>query len=129
MKKILMTGVIAASVFAAFLPNKTYKCSTIGLTFKDKNVTRNIPNNNKTKKDLQKILKNLYSLQIKLDKNNQLDVTAGGKTDKLLYLKKFKTLDVYVTRDKHVLMFLDSNHTQIGMMIPSQSTMIYYQCK
>jgi len=129
MKKFLFTGIMTASLFAAFLPGKVYKCENIGLTFKDKNITRNIPNNDKTKKDLQKILKDLYTIQIKLDKNKTLDVTAGKKSDKLLYIKKFKTLDVYVTRDKKVLMFLDSNHTQVGMMIPSQSTMIYYQCK
>jgi len=129
MKKILLMGFMTVSLFSAFLPNKVYNCENIGLTFKDKNITRNIPNNDKTKKDLQKILKDLYTIQIKLDKNKTLDVTAGKKSDKLLYIKKFKSLDVYVTGDKKVLMFLDSNHTQVGMMIPSQSTMIYYQCK
>jgi len=128
MKKILLTGIITASLFAGFLPNKVYNCENIGLTFKDKNITRNIPNNKETEKELKKTLKNLYSIKIKIDKNS-LDVMTGNKTDKLIYIKKYNSLDAYITRDKQAVVFLDSNHTQVGLLIPSQNTMVFYQCK
>jgi len=128
MKKFLLTGIITASLFAGFLPGKTYNCENIGLTFRDKNSTKNIPNNKDTEKELKKSLKDLYAIKIKLDKDG-LDVTVGNKTDKLVYIKKYNSLDAYITKDKQAVVFLDSNHTQVGLLIPSQNTMIYYQCK
>ena len=129
MKKFLLTGFVTVSLFSAFLPNKVYNCENIGLTFKDKNITRNIPNNKETQKELKKILKALYSIKIKVDRNNTLNLTAENKTDKLIYIKKYNSLDAYITKDKQAVVFLDSNHTQVGLLIPSQNTMIYYQCK
>ena len=129
MKKFLLIGFVTASLFAGFLPGKTYNCKNIGLTFRDKNSTRNIPNNKETEKELKKTLKTLYSIKVKLDKNNTLNIIAGNKADKLIYIKKYNSLDAYITRDKQAVVFLDSNHTQVGLLIPSQNTMIYYQCK
>jgi len=129
MKKFLLTGFVTASLFAGFLPGKTYNCENIGLSFRDSNITRNIPNNKQTQEELKKTLKTLYSIKIKLDKNNTLDITSGNKTDKLIYIKKYNSLDAYITKDKQAVVFLDSNHTQVGLLIPSQNTMIYYQCK
>jgi len=129
MKKFLLTGFMTVSLFSAFLPDKLYNCDNIGLTFKDKNITRNIPNNKETEKELKKTLKTLYSIKVKLDKNNTLNIIAGNKADKLIYIKKYNSLDAYITRDKQAVVFLDSNHTQVGLLIPSQNTMIYYQCK
>ena len=115
-------------VFAAFVPNKEYSCTTIGITFRDKNQTINVPNNKKTQANLKKILKHLYSLKIKFVKHNLVVTTAKTK-DTLKYFKKFKKLDVYITKDKQGLIFVDNNQTQIGFMVPAQQTMIYYQCK
>ena len=128
MKKLIISTALIGSLFAAFLPNKTYNCDTIGVSFKDGNQTRNIPNNKKTSKELKNTLKNLYSIELSLDKK-MLNVKAGKSSDTLAYLRKMKNLAVYVTADKQVMIFLDANLTQAGMMIPSQKTMIYYQCK
>ena len=128
MKKLLFAVLFSSLMFGAFLPNKTYNCETIGVSFKDGNQTRNIPNNEKTQKELRNTLKNLYEIKLSLD-NKLLNVEAGKASDTLAYIKKFHHLDVYVNGDKQVFMFLDSNKTQVGMMIPSQKTMIYYQCK
>jgi len=129
MKKFLLTGFVTVSLFSAFVSNKVYNCENIGLSFRDNNITRNIPNNKQTQKELKKTLKTLYSIKIKLDKNNTLDITSGNKTDRLIYIKKYSSLDAYITKDKQAVVFLDSNHTQVGLLIPSQNTMIYYQCK
>ncbi len=128
MKKIFLAALAATLMFGAFLPNKTYNCETIGISFKDGNQTRNVPNNKETNKQLKKTLKNLYSIKLNLDKK-MLNVEAGKSSDTLAYIKKYKNLAVYITSDKKVMIFLDSNKTQAGMMIPSLKTMIYYQCK
>ena len=128
MKKLLFAVLFSSLMFGAFLPNKTYTCTTLGVSFKDGNQTRNVPNNKETQKELRNTLKNLYSIKINIDKK-MLNIEAGKSSDTLAYIKKFKTLDVYITADKQVVLFLDSNKTQVGMMIPSQKTMIYYQCK
>ena len=128
MKKLLFIAVLISGLFASFLPNKTYNCVTLGLSFKDKNQTVNIPNNNKTKEQLQKVLKKLYSISIKIT-GKKLNIKAGNTSDTMIYVKKFKSLDVYTTKGHQVFLFLDSNHTQAGLNIPAQKTMIYYQCK
>ena len=128
MKKIFLAILTSSLMFGAFLSNKTYNCNTVGISFKDGNQTRNVPNNVKTNKKLKKILKNLYSIKLKLD-NKMLNVDAGKASDTLAYIRKYKNLDVYITGDKKVMIFLDYNKTQAGMMIPSLKTMIYYQCK
>ena len=128
MKKIIFMGILTSFIFASFLPNKVYNCTTIGLTFKDKNQTINVPNNEKTEANLKKILKHLYSLKVKFE-NGKMDVTTSKTKDTLVYLKKYKKLDVYITSDKQGFMFVDNNQTQIGFMVPAQQTMIYYQCK
>lgn len=128
MKKIFLAILTSSLMFGAFLQNKTYSCSTIGISFKDGNQTRNVPNNAKTQEKLKKILKNLYSIKLNLNKK-MLNVDAGKSNATLAYIRKYKNLNVYLTGDKKVMMFLDSNKTQAGMMIPSLRTMIYYQCK
>ncbi len=128
MKKIFLAALAATLMFGAFLPNKTYNCETVGVSFKEGNQTRNVPNNKETNKQLKKTLKNLYSIKLNLDKK-MLNVEAGKSSDTLAYIKKYKNLAVYITSDKKVMIFLDSNKTQAGMMIPSLKTMIYYQCK
>ena len=128
MKKFILSAVFISSMFAAFLPNKTYTCTTLGVSFKDKNQTVNIPNNDKTKEQLHKVLKNLYSISFQTD-GKTLKIKAGDTNDTMAYVKKFKSLDVYTSRDHQVFLFLDSNHTQAGLNIPAQKTMIFYQCK
>ncbi len=128
MKKIIFSGIIASFLFAGFIENKPYVCETLGVSFKDKNQTINIPNNPKTKDKIKNALKTLYTISFKLNKKN-LQLKAGDKNDTLVYVKKFRGLDVYTTKDHGVFLFLDSNHTQAGLNIPSQKTMIFYQCK
>jgi len=128
MKKLIVSGILISGLFAGFLPNKTYNCETLGVSFKNKNQVMNIPNNDKTKKDLKKTLKELYSISFNI-KGKYLNIKAGDANDTMVYVKKFKSLDVYTTRDHQAFLFLDSNHTQAGLNLPSQKTMIYYQCK
>ena len=128
MKKLVISGILSSFLFAGFLQNKVYNCETLGLSLKDKNQTINIPNNKKTNKDIHQALKNLYSISFKIN-GNFLDIKAGDTNDTMVYVKKFKSLDVYTTKDHQVFLFLDSNHTQAGLNIPSQKTMIFYQCK
>ncbi len=128
MKKLIFSAVLISGLFASFLPNKTYNCVTLGLSFKDKNQTINIPNNDKTQEQLKKVLKKLYSISIKIE-GKKLNIKAGKTSDTMVYVKKFRGLDVYTTRGHEVFLFLDSNHTQVGLNIPAQKTMIYYQCK
>lgn len=128
MKKFIFMSVFVSLIFAAFLPNKEYSCTTIGLTFREHNQTINVPNNKKTEANLKKVLKHLYSIKAKFTKKG-LVVTTSKTKDTLKYLKKYKRLDVYITSDKQGLMFVDNNLTQMGFMVPSQQTMIYYQCK
>ena len=128
MKKLILSAVFLTSMFAGFINNKEYNCTTIGLSFKDKNQTINIPNNEKTKEELKKVLKHLYSVNIKFKKNS-LEIKSGKTQDTLAYVKKYRGLDVYTTKDHQAFMFVDVNHTQVGLNIPSQNTMIFYQCK
>jgi len=128
MKKLIFSGILISSLFAGFLPNKTYNCETIGVSFKDKNQTINVPNNDKTRESLKKTLKNLYAISFKIN-GKSLNIKTADVNDTMIYLKKFRSLDVYTTRDYRAFLFLDSNHTQAGLNIPSQKTMIFYQCK
>jgi hypothetical protein len=55
---------------------------------------------------------------------------VGDKNDTLPYLQTIKNkLDVYVTRDRQVIVFVDKNISQIALKIPSQQMVIFYQCK
>ena len=128
MKKILFGLILISSLFGSFLPNHIYTCETIGVSFKENNKTMNIPNTDKTKEYLEKSLGKLYKFSIKLQ-NNKMFIKASDINDTLIFLKKFKTLDVYATKDRSAFIFVDSNATQIGFSMPSQNTMIYYQCK
>ena len=128
MKKLVLALVFVSGLFAAFLPNKTYNCVTLGLSFKDKNQTINVPNNSKTKAKLQKVLKKLYAISFKIE-GKKLNIKAGNTSSTMVYVKKFKSLDVYTTKGHQVILFLDPKHTQAGLNIPSQKAMIYYQCK
>ncbi|WP_024787041.1 hypothetical protein [Lebetimonas sp. JH369] len=54
----------------------------------------------------------------------------GDKNDTLPYIQTIKNqFDVYVTKDKQVIVFADKNVSQIALKIPSQQIVIYYQCK
>lgn len=128
MKKILFSVILISSLFGNFLPGHKYVCETIGVSFRENNTTMNIPNTAKTKESLKKTLGKLYKFSIKFD-NKKLYINTSDINDTLLFIKKFKSLDVYVTKDKKAFIFVDSNSTQIGFNIPSQNTMIYYQCQ
>lgn len=127
MKKIL---VLMVSVFAfGFNLNQVYSCKTVGISFKENNQTYEIPNNEKTVKDLKAHLKGLYEIKIKpVDKN--LVVFVGDKNDTLNFVKNInKNVSLYVTKDFALQIMTDNNTSQMAINIPSQKMIIYYQCK
>jgi len=127
MKKTLLLGLV--SLAFAFNSGTTYTCDTLGISFKDNNKTYNIPNNEKTKDDLKKSLKELYSLKIKPQDKSVL-VFVADKNDTLDYVKTLdKNVTLYKTKASDLFMLLDPNTEQIGINIPSQQMIIYYQCK
>ncbi|AZV46081.1 hypothetical protein C3L23_01975 [Nautilia sp. PV-1] len=127
MKKIALIGLV--SLAFAFNLNQVYKCETLGISFKDNNKTYNVPNNEKTKKQLQNSLKELYSVQIKPEKSS-LVVYVGKKSDTLSYVKTIdKKVKLYKTKASDLFILTDPKSSQIGLSIPSQKMIIYYQCK
>ena len=128
MKKILSLGMIAACAFS-FNLNQTYTCDTLGLSFKENNKTYNIPNNEKTKDQLQKTLKSLYSVKIK-PQDKKLIVYVDNKSDTLDFVKKIDNkVTLYKTKSSDLFIFTEPKSSQIGISIPSQKMIIYYQCK
>ncbi|GAB6074452.1 hypothetical protein [Nautilia lithotrophica] len=128
MKKILSIGMIAAFAFA-FNLNQTYTCDTLGLSFKENNQTYNIPNNVKTNEQLKKTLKALYSVKIK-PQEKQLVIYVDDKNDTLDFVKLIDNkVSLYKTKSSDLFILTDPKSSQIGISIPSQKMIIYYQCK
>jgi len=126
-KKLLLFSV--AVLAFAFNTNQTYECKTLGISFKKNNQTYNIPNNKKTVEELKKTLNNLYTVKIKPQKQN-LEVYIGKNNDTLVFVKNLtKNVSVYKTVDSQLFIMLDNNSSQIGINIPSQNMIIYYQCR
>lgn len=127
MKKLLL---ILIGIYAlAFNLNQNYKCETLGFSFKKDGKIYNVPNDVKTNKQLQKDLGKLYKISF-IPLKNEIKLTVGDKNDTLPYLQTIKNkLDVYVTRDRQVIVFLDKNVSQAAVKIPSQQMVIFYQCK
>jgi len=128
MKKFLIIGMISAFAFA-FNLNQTYTCETLGVSLKQNNQVRNIPNNVKTYKMLKKALKSLYMIKIRPEKK-KLTVYVDKKKDTLDFVKKLPNkVSLYKTKESDLFVFVDANSSQIGMEVPSDGMMIYYQCK
>ena len=128
MKKILSLG-IAAAVSFAFNLNQTYSCETIGISFKKNNKVYNIPNNAKTQTKMKNSLKELYSVKIKPE-NKQMVIYVKDKQDTLDYVKMIKKrVALYKTKASDLFILSDAKSSQIGINIPSQKMIIYYQCK
>ena len=128
MKKISLLFVSAMVLFA-FNVGTTYNCKTLGLSFKKNGKIYNVPDNNQTDANLKKSLKELYSIKIKPLKN-ALSVYVGDKNDTLNYLKTLKhNIKLYKKDKSDIFVIVDENVSQIGLSIPSQKMIIYYQCK
>jgi len=128
MKKFLSIGMISAFAFA-FNLNQTYTCETLGLSFKENNKTYNIPNTVKTQKQLQETLKSLYSVKIK-PKDKKLIIYVNDKSDTLDFVKMVDNkVPLYKTKSSDLFILTDPKSLQIGISIPSQKMIIYYQCK
>ena len=128
MKKISLLFVSAMVLFA-FNVGTTYNCKTLGLSFKKNAQTYNIPDNNQTDGNLKKSLKELYSVKIKPLKDT-LNIYVGDKNDTLNYFKTLKhNIKLYKTKQSDIFILVDENVSQIGLSIPSQQMIIYYQCK
>jgi hypothetical protein len=128
MKKFLLFGIAAVIAFA-FNQNKTYNCETLGLSFKENNKTYNIPNNKQTKKKLKNTLKKLYDVKIKFQKKQML-VYVDGKSDTLDYVKMIDNkVPLYKNKASNLFILVDPKSSQIGLSIPAQKMIIYYQCK
>ena len=128
MKKFLIIGMISAFAFA-FNLNQTYTCETLGVSLKQNNQVRNIPNNVQTYKMLKKALKSLYMIKIKPEKK-KLTVYVDKKKDTLDFVKKIDNkVTLYKTKSSDLFIFTEPKSSQIGISIPSQKMIIYYQCK
>lgn len=128
MKKLLSIGIIGVSAFA-FNINQTYTCETLGVSLKQNNQVRNIPNNVKTYKMLKKALKSLYMIKIRPEKK-KLTIYVNKKKDTLDFVKKLPNkVSLYKTKESDLFVFVDSNASQIGLEVQSDGMMIYYQCK
>ena len=128
MKKLLSIGIIGVSAFA-FNINQTYTCETLGVSLKQNNQVRNIPNNVKTYKMLKKALKSLYMIKIRPEKK-KLTIYVNKKKDTLDFVKKLPNkVYIYKTKESNLFVFVDSNVSQIGLEVPSEGMIIYYQCK
>jgi hypothetical protein len=129
MKKfVFIFGLMGLFLFG-FKLNTDYDCETVGFSFQKNGKVYNIPNNIMTNKQIQKDLGNLYEINFTPIKN-AIRVEVGGKKDILPYIKTIKNkLDVYITKDKQILMFVDKNTSQIAIKIPIKQLVIYYKCK
>ena len=128
MKKTLLLTLTALGLFA-FNIGQTYNCKTLGLSFKKDGKTYNIPDTNETTKKLQNSLKNLYNIKIKPQKK-ALKVYVGDNSDTLSYVKTLKKeIKLYKTKKSNLFILVDEKVSQIGLSIPSQHMIIYYQCK
>jgi DNA-directed RNA polymerase specialized sigma54-like protein len=128
MKKILF---IFIGVFAlAFNLNQTYHCETLGFSIQRNGKILNVPNDIKTNKKMQKDLGKLYEIDFTPLKNS-IKVTVNKKNDVLSYIEslKNKKIDVYVTKDKQAVVFVDKDSPQIALKIPADKMVIYYECK
>lgn len=127
MKKILFVG-FSIYMFA-FNINQNYSCETLGFSFQKDGKVFNIPNDVKTYKKIHQDLGNLYEIGIK-PLQKKIQVSVGNKKDILSYVKNLKNnIDVYVTDDNQVIVFVDKNSSQISLKIPSEKMIIYYQCE
>jgi hypothetical protein len=127
MKKLLL--ILTGIYLLAFNLNQSYKCETLGFTFKRNGKVYNIPNDIKTNKQMQKDLGKLYEINF-VPLKDAIKLTVGGKDDILPFINTIKNrLNVYITKDRQVIVFVDKNVSQIALKIPSQQMIIYYQCK
>jgi len=127
MKKIFLL-VIGIFLFG-FNLNQHYKCETLGFGVKRGNKIINIPNDIKTYKRMKKDLGNLYEVAF-VPQKNSISLKVGNKTDTLPYIENIKNkIDVYVTKDREVVVFVDKKVNQIAIKFPSKQMVIYYQCK
>ena len=127
MKKLIL--LIFAIFLFGFNLNQNYTCKTLGIEIQRNGKMYQIPNNEKTTKNLQKDLKDLYKINITPIKN-ALKIKVGQKKDILPFVKKLKkNFNIYITKDKDVIVFLDRNVSQIALKIPANKMVIYYQCK
>jgi len=128
MKKFLSLGMLSIFAFG-FNLNQTYTCETLGVSLKQNNQVRNIPNNVQTYKMLKKVLKSLYMIKIKPEKK-KLTVYVDKKKDTLDFVKKIDNkVTLYKTKSSDLFIFTEPKSSQIGISIPSQKMIIYYQCK
>jgi hypothetical protein len=128
MKKFLAVMVFVVSLFG-FELNKTYSCETLGINIKRGKNIISIPNSVKTYKQLKQSLKDLYSIKIKPLKK-QMVVYVGDKNDTLDFVKMLdKKVNLYKTKMSDLFILTNTESSQIGIEIPSQKMIIYYQCK
>jgi len=128
MKKFLSIGIMGMFAFA-FNVNNIYTCETLGISLRQNNQVHNIVNNVRTYKMLRRSLKSLYIIKIKPEKN-KLTVYVDKKQDTLDFVKKLPNkVSLYKTKESDLFVFIDSNSSQIGMEVPSEGMMIYYQCR
>jgi hypothetical protein len=127
MKKMLL--ILVGIYTFAFNVNKNYSCETLGFSFKKNGKIYNVANDIRTNKQMQKDLGKLYQVSF-IPVKNAIKLKVEDKNDTLPYVQSIKNkIDVYITKDKQVLMFVDKNTSQIAIKIPIKQLVIYYKCK
>jgi CTP-dependent riboflavin kinase len=132
MKKILLSIGAVISLFAFTLQTgKTYKCFTEGISYKDQNGTHNIPVNKETKEALKKALGDIYSLNVKVLNQKEINVSANGKSEVLPYRGDWKGYRQYVSKSGALIFMPDKNKSSknAALIVAPKKLVVYYQCK
>jgi len=131
MKKLLLAGLAVAALFAFNMQaGKTYKCTSVGLSYKEGNQTRNVPVTKETQKAIEKALGDLYAITVKADKKDVV-VSSNGKSETLDLKAKWKGYNQYVSKSGALIFMPDKNvsSNNAAMIVPPKQLVVFYKCK
>ena len=132
MKKFLFFGLSIALLGAFNIKSgKNYVCESEGISFEDKNQTRNIPNTPETQALLKQTLKDFYTINLAKDQNGTITVKVGKIEEKMSYQKKWRGYEQYVNADSSAVLMPDKNEStnNVVLVLPQDRLMIFYKCK
>jgi hypothetical protein len=132
MKKFLILGISVAAAFAFNMQvGKTYKCETVGISFKEGNQTKNVLNTAKTMPILKKSLKAFYEIEATKENNSTIKLVVGKIKQTMKVIKPWKGYQRYVTKQRDAAFIFKSDvKDDIAILyLPNDKLMIYYKCK
>ncbi len=130
MKKLIAFSLSCVALMAFNMVDKSYECTTVGISYNDGNQTQNIPVTPKTEPILKQTLKNFYSVKV-TKKGNDINISVGKNSEVLSYTGKWRGYEQYMNKEKSVVFMPDKNATNndAALIIPQQRLVIYYNCK